>query len=133
MRESIGQSEKVTNGIRILVNSFYIPEQSEPTADVYFFAYRVEIKNESNEQVQLISRHWLINDGHGKVQEVRGPGVVGEQPILLPGERFVYSSFCPLSTPVGSMEGTYQMVTSNREQFNAAVGLFDLAMPTSVQ
>ena len=123
----------VTNGIRVVVHSFYIPEQSEPTSEVYFFAYRVEIRNESNEQVQLISRHWLINDGHGKVQEVRGPGVVGEQPILHPGEQFVYSSFCPLTTPAGSMEGSYQMVSSNQQQFDAAIGLFDLTMPTSVQ
>ena len=133
MREPTGQSELVTNGIRISVNSFYIPEQSKPTEDVYFFAYRVEIRNEGAARVQLISRHWIINDGHGKSQEVRGPGVVGEQPILNPGEVFAYSSFCPLSTPVGSMEGSYQMCDSHQQQFNAQIGQFLLAMPSSIQ
>ena len=123
----------VTENIRVTVQSFYIPEQSQPTDDVYFFAYRVQISNEGTHQVQLLSRHWIINDGHGKSQEVRGPGVIGEKPILDPGESFVYSSFCPLSTPVGSMEGTYQMVDEDQREFDAQIGQFLLAMPASIQ
>ena len=133
MREPSGQSEMITENIRITVQSFYIPEQSQPTDDVYFFAYRVEISNEGAHQVQLLSRHWIINDGHGKSQEVRGPGVIGEQPVLDPGESFVYSSFCPLTTPVGSMEGTYQMVDEEQREFDAQIGQFLLAMPASIQ
>lgn len=123
----------ITQNIRVTVQSFYIPEQSQPTDDVYFFAYRVQISNEGSSQVQLLSRHWVINDGHGKSQEVRGPGVIGEQPVLDPGESFVYSSFCPLSTPVGSMEGTYQMVDEEQREFDAQIGQFLLAMPASIQ
>ena len=133
MREPSGHSEMITQNIRVTVQSFYIPEQSQPTDDVYFFAYRVQISNEGSSQVQLLSRHWVINDGHGKSQEVRGPGVIGEQPVLDPGESFVYSSFCPLSTPVGSMEGTYQMVDEEQREFDAQIGQFLLAMPASIQ
>lgn len=132
MREATGQSDTVTQDIRVAVNSFYIPEQSKPTEDVYFFAYRVQISNEGTERVQLLSRYWLISDGHGKVQEVRGPGVVGEQPVLEPGASFVYSSFCPLATPVGSMEGAYQMLGNSEREFEVAIGQFLLAMPASV-
>ena len=133
MREPTGHSERITHNIRVAVHAFYIPEQSQPTEDVYFFAYRVEISNEGSAQVQLLSRHWEIDDGHGKTQEVRGPGVVGEQPVLAPGESFVYSSFCPLSTPVGSMQGTYQMRDSDEREFDVQIGQFLLAMPSSIQ
>ena len=97
--EPTGQSESLTNGIRIAVKSFYIPEQSQPTEDHYFFAYRVQIRNEGTEAAQLISRHWLITDGDGEKHEVRGPGVIGEQPVLHPGEQSRYSSFCPQKPP----------------------------------
>ena len=131
--ESTGYSEAVTNGIRIIVKSFYISDQSEPTEDHYFFAYRVQIRNEGEQTAQLMSRYWLIVDGNGQKHEVSGPGVIGEQPLLHPGEHFVYSSFCPLKTPVGSMEGTYQMIGENQQVFDAEIGQFTLAMPTSVQ
>ena len=133
MREPTGHSEKVTHHIRVAVQAFYVPEQSQPTEEVYFFAYRVQISNEGDSEVQLLSRHWVIDDGHGKTQEVRGPGVVGEQPVLAPGESFVYSSFCPLTTPVGSMEGTYQMRDSQDREFDVQIGQFLLAMPSSIQ
>ena len=131
--EPTGQSESLTNGIRVAVRSFYIPEQSQPTEDHYFFAYRVQIRNEGTESAQLISRHWMITDGDGEKHEVRGPGVIGEQPVLHPGEQFVYSSFCPLKTPVGYMEGSYQMVAESQKTFDATIAQFTLAMPISVQ
>jgi ApaG protein len=131
--ESTGYSEAVTNGIRIIVKSFYISEQSEPTEDHYFFAYRVQIRNEGEQTAQLMARYWMITDGNGQKHEVSGPGVIGEQPVLHPGEHFVYSSFCPLQTPVGSMEGTYQMICENQQTFEAQIAQFTLAMPTSVQ
>ena len=131
--EPTGQSDILTNGIRVVVKSFYIPEQSQPTEDHYFFAYRVQISNEGSEVAQLVSRHWHITDGNGDKHEVQGPGVIGEQPVLQPGEQFVYSIFCPLTTPVGYMEGTYQMIAESQKSFDAQIAQFTLAMPISVQ
>ncbi len=122
----------ITEGVRIEVRSRYIPERSDPDGQFYFFAYRVQISNEGDEPIQLVSRHWIITDGNSKVEQVRGPGVVGEQPLLRPGESFEYVSGCPLRTPVGSMHGTFQMVAENRE-FDAEVAPFTLALPNILQ
>lgn len=97
-------SEKVTRSVRVTVDSFFVPGRSAPDHDYYFFAYRVTLDNEGDTTVQLLTRHWVITNAHGDVKEVRGPGVVGEQPVLEPGESFEYTSFCPLPTPVGAID-----------------------------
>jgi ApaG protein len=102
-------SEAVTHSIRVEVMSKYSPENSRPLQDVWVFEYTVRITNQGAETVQLVSRHWIITDALDHVEEVQGPGVVGEQPVLAPGESFKYSSWCPLKTPTGMMQGTYQM------------------------
>jgi ApaG protein len=119
-------SEAVTRGIRVQVDSEYLPEQSDPQNQYYFFSYHITITNEGRETVQLLHRHWIIKDGDGKIEEVKGPGVVGEQPVLEPGEAFDYTSFCPLHTPMGSMKGTYLMKTESGESFDADIGEFKL-------
>jgi ApaG protein len=125
-------SNALTNGIRVTVSSAYIPAQSAPKARRYVFAYTVRISNEGSEAAQLKSRHWIITDGNGKVEEVRGPGVVGEQPMLRPGEHFEYTSGCVLETPRGSMEGTYQMVQADGTEFDATIAPFALVLPYSL-
>ena len=120
-------SEALTRGIRVTVQSEYVPERSDPEKEVYFFAYHVTVSNEGSETAQLISRHWIITDAMGKVEEVRGPGVVGEQPVLEPGEKYQYTSACPLKTPTGLMHGTYQMRLENGKTFDAEIGEFQLA------
>jgi ApaG protein len=125
-------SNAITNGIRVTVSSNYIPAQSAPKARRYVFAYTVRIVNEGNESAQLKSRHWIITDGNGKIEQVRGPGVVGEQPMLRPGEHFEYTSGCVLETPRGSMEGTYQMVRSDGTEFDATIAPFALMLPYSL-
>jgi ApaG protein len=125
-------SEKTTRGIRIRVRSSFIPERSEPDENHWFFIYNVEISNVGNETAQLISRHWIITDANGAVQEVKGPGVVGKQPILQPGESFEYTSACPLETSFGTMHGTYQMVTRGGEQFEAEIAPFSLSEPNAI-
>jgi ApaG protein len=125
-------SNAITNGIRVTVTSNYIPAQSAPKARRYVFAYTVRIANEGTESAQLKSRHWIITDGNGKVEQVRGPGVVGEQPMLRPGEHFEYTSGCVLETPRGSMEGTYQMVRSDGSEFDASIAPFALMLPYSL-
>jgi ApaG protein len=127
-----GMSDATTRGVRVRVSSLYIPERSSPPENEYFFAYRVRISNEGQETVQLVSRHWVITDSVGRVEEVKGPGVVGEQPVLGPGESFEYTSYCPLKTPIGSMHGTYQMVTANGQRFDAEIAPFSLAVPTAL-
>jgi ApaG protein len=122
-------SEALTRGIRIRAQPQFDPSRSEPTAGQWFFLYTITIENLAEETVQLLTRHWIITDGNGHVEEVRGPGVVGEQPILAPGEAFQYTSGCPLPTEVGKMEGTYQMVTQSGEAFDAAIAPFTLAAP----
>jgi ApaG protein len=122
----------ITRGIRVSVKSFYLAERSSPASQQYAFAYTVRIANEGPETAQLKSRHWIITDGDGKVQEVRGEGVVGAQPRLSPGQHFEYTSWCMLATPHGSMHGTYQMVTDEGEQFDAAIAPFPLALPYSL-
>jgi ApaG protein len=125
-------SNAITHGIRVTVSSNYIPAQSAPKARRYVFAYTVRIANEGTEAAQLKSRHWIITDGNGKVEQVRGPGVVGEQPMLRPGEHFEYTSGCVLETPRGSMEGTYQMQRSDGTQFDATIAPFALMLPYSL-
>ena len=113
-------SNAITNGIRVTVSSNYIPAQSAPKARRYVFAYTVRIANEGTESAQLKSRHWIITDGNGKVEEVRGPGVVGKQPSLDPGEALEYRSGCVLKTSRGTMRGSYQMERSDGTSFDAA-------------
>jgi ApaG protein len=125
-------SDATTRGVRVQVRSSYVPERSSPEESHYFFAYRVRISNLGEETVQLVSREWIITDAEGNRQQVNGPGVVGEQPILEPGERFEYTSFCPLPTAIGSMHGTYQMVAAGGEQFDAEIPPFSLAIPTAL-
>ena len=125
-------SDATTRGVRVQVRSTYLPERSSPADSHYFFTYRVRISNGGGEAVQLVSRHWVIADADGRVEEVRGPGVVGEQPVLEPGEAFEYTSFCPLPTPIGSMHGTYQMVTAGGSAFDAEIAAFSLAVPTAL-
>jgi ApaG protein len=122
----------VTRGIKIAVKSFYLPERSAAGANQFAFGYTVRISNEGQATAQLRSRHWIITDGDGKVQEVRGDGVVGAQPVLRPGQHFEYTSWCMLATPHGSMHGTYQMVTEDGEQFDAQIAAFPLALPYSL-
>ena len=107
----------------------FVSEQSDPAADLYLFAYTIRVENTGDVPGQLLSRHWIITDGNGKVEEVRGPGVVGEQPRLAPGESFEYTSGCPLSTPYGTMRGTYQCVTSDGAAFEVAIPEFVLTVP----
>jgi ApaG protein len=108
-------SEAVTHNVRVEVESQYAPEHSQPFQNEWFFHYTVRITNEGDETVQLISRHWIITDATGHTDEVQGPGVVGEQPVLAPGESFQYTSGCPLRTSSGVMRGTYHMVDEDVE------------------
>jgi ApaG protein len=119
----------VTRGISVTVTPRFMPEESSPEDGRYFFAYSVEIINTGLERVQLRARYWRIVDGNGNLQEVRGAGVVGKQPVLGPGESFHYTSGCPLPTPDGTMEGTYDMVTATGETFLAAIPAFSLDSP----
>jgi ApaG protein len=125
-------STTITNGIRVSVQAVYVPEQSAPKAKRYVFAYTVKIENEGGSTAQLKSRHWIITDGEGKVEEVRGPGVVGQQPMLRPGEHFEYTSGCVLQTPRGEMKGTYQMHRPDGSSFDATIAPFALALPYSL-
>jgi ApaG protein len=125
-------SECLTRNIRIRVESRYEPERSDPSEGAWFFVYRIRISNEGPETVQLMSRHWIITDGNGKVEEVRGPGVIGEQPVLEPDQSFEYSSGCPLGTEFGTMHGSYQMVTLNGEHFEVEIAPFALSLPYAI-
>lgn len=115
--------------IRVSARTAYLREQSEPERDRYVFAYTITIENAGTATAQLISRHWIITDALGKVQEVRGDGVVGEQPVLAPGTSFEYTSGAVLETPVGTMQGSYQMVADDGSGFDAAIPTFRLAVP----
>lgn len=125
-------SEAVTRGVRVRVKSTYDGDRSRPSQGQWFFLYTIRIANEGTETVQLLTRHWIITDATGHIEEVRGPGVVGEQPMLEPGESFEYTSGCPLTTPFGTMKGTYQMVTSRGERFDAQIAEFELSEPYTV-
>lgn len=107
----------------------YIPDQSDPENERYVFAYTITIENVGSVPAQLISRHWIITDANDEVQEVRGLGVVGHQPLLKPGEKFEYTSGCQLDTPVGTMRGSYQMTADDGTQFEASIPEFTLAIP----
>lgn len=125
-------SDTVTRGIRILVRPEYMAAESNPDQGHYLFAYHITIRNEGGVTVQLRSRHWLITNGEGQVEEVRGPGVVGQQPRLEPGASFDYTSYCPLDTPVGTMQGSFQMFDENGEEFDAVIEPFGLSRPGSL-
>ena len=125
-------SEAVTHGIRVRVESEYAPTRSNPAKNEWFFLYTVTISNERNDTVQLVTRHWIVTDGTGHVEQIKGPGVVGQQPTLAPGESFEYTSGCPLGTPFGVMEGTYQMIASSGESFDAKIAPFTLSEPYRV-
>ena len=122
----------LTQGIKVTVTSQYVPQQSSPQGKRYVFAYTVKIQNEGSTAAQLKTRHWIITDGNGKVEEVRGPGVVGQQPLLRPGEQFEYTSGCVLETPRGSMRGSYQMFRQDGSSFDAQIAPFSLALPYSL-
>ena len=119
----------VTREVEVSVESFFLESESDPEQNRFSFAYRVQLKNLGGETVQLISRHWIITDSVGKVQHVKGPGVVGEQPVLKPGASYQYTSGSRLESPMGTMEGTYQMVTDEGENFDIQIPMFTLAVP----
>ena len=122
---------KTTNNINVSVKSYYLEEQSEPDEQHYVWAYQVTINNIGQQTVQLKKRYWKITDSNGTNKEVRGAGVIGEQPILRPGEKFEYTSGTPLSTPSGFMEGYYEMETTDGNKFDASIPLFSLDSPYS--
>jgi ApaG protein len=123
----VSSSEAVTRHVRVQVDCRFSSERSDPARREYFFLYTVRITNDGTEAVQLLNRHWIITNAHGRIEEVRGPGVVGQQPRLGPGESFEYTSGCPLDTPFGSMRGTYELVASDRgERFDIEIAPFAL-------
>ena len=119
--------------IRVDVETSYLDDQSDPHQSRYVFAYTITIRNEGQVAARLLTRHWVITDANGKVEEVRGDGVMGEQPYLKPGQGFRYSSGAVIETPVGSMQGTYQMLADDGAQFDAPIEPFSLAMPGILQ
>lgn len=123
-----GAYEAVTNGVVVRVTPTFLPDQSNPP-QMWVWAYAVEIENRSVHTVQLVSRHWIITDALGRIEEVAGPGVVGEQPVIGPGQTHAYASGCPLPTPSGSMEGSYRMMTEDGGAFDAAIPAFSLDLP----
>lgn len=125
-------SQAVTRHIRVRVDTELDDELSAPGEGRWFYRYTVRLTNEGDETVQLLTRHWIITDGEGRTEEVRGPGVVGYQPVLAPGQSFEYTSGCPLTTSFGVMYGTYQMVTSDGEAFDAEIAPFELSEPHQV-
>jgi len=125
-QESAPMSDRVTSDIRVEVMSRYSPESSRQLPGAWVFQYTVRITNQGIETVQLLSRHWIITDALDHTEEVKGPGVVGEQPVLAPGESFKYSSWCPLRTPTGMMRGTYQMVRQGGSHFDIEIAPFAL-------
>jgi ApaG protein len=125
-------SEATTRNIRVRVQAQYDSRRSSPKQSQWFFLYTVNITNEGQDTVKLISRHWVITDGMGKIEEVRGAGVVGNQPTLVPGQSFEYTSGCPLTTPFGSMHGTYQLINQSNEEFDIEIAPFTLTEPYSI-
>lgn len=122
--------ESLTSNVLIQVQPAYVKDQSSPERDYYFFAYEVTIHNQSERSLQLMRRHWVITDGLGRVEEVEGEGVVGKQPLLEPGERFQYTSFCPLPTPTGSMQGSYFFKDKRGEFVEVKIPMFLLCEPS---
>jgi len=127
--KQMSTSEATTRNIRVSVQAQYDASRSSPRQSQWFFLYTVNITNESRDTVQLVSRHWIITDGMGKVEEVQGPGVVGIQPVIAPGQSFEYTSGCPLATPFGSMHGTYQIIKRGEGQFDIEIAPFTLTEP----
>jgi ApaG protein len=125
-------SSALTEGILVTVESEYIPERSSVSSRQFAFAYTVRIANQGSEAAQLRSRHWIITDSNGDVQEVRGEGVVGEQPLLQPGQHFEYTSWCVIATASGTMRGTYQMVRPDGGGFDAEIAPFRLGLPQTL-
>ena len=121
--------QETRHKIRVEVETAYLEDQSDPVERRYVFSYTITIRNEGQTPARLVTRHWVITDANGKVQEVRGDGVVGEQPYLKPGQGFRYSSGAVIETPVGVMQGSYQMVADDGAKFDAPISPFRLAMP----
>jgi ApaG protein len=119
----------LTHDIEVTVEPFYLADQSEPDDSRYVWGYRIVIANRSNRTVQLLSRYWHITDANGQVDEVRGPGVVGEQPVLAPGDSYEYQSGCPLETSSGVMKGRYRMEDQTGRQFDVEIPAFSLDLP----
>jgi ApaG protein len=126
---TVSSSETTTRDVKVQAEPRYSPEHSEPQRQEWFFLYTITITNQGRETVQLLSRHWVVTDALGNVEEVRGPGVVGHQPVLKPGESFEYTSGCPLKTPFGSMRGSYEMITERGERFLVDIAPFILREP----
>jgi ApaG protein len=123
----------VTRNVRVTVEAQFAPERSNVAKGVWFFVYTIVIRNEGAEPVKLLNRHWIITDAQGEVEEVRGAGVVGNQPHLGPGESFQYTSGCPLRTPFGSMHGSYEMTTDDGRRFDVSIPPFALRDPRMMQ
>ncbi|MCX7977667.1 MAG: Co2+/Mg2+ efflux protein ApaG [Bdellovibrionaceae bacterium] len=121
-----------TPRFEISASTAWIAEESRPEQGYHFFAYRISIKNVGEIPAQLISRHWIISDSHGRIEEVRGPGVVGQQPRIMPGETFEYESACPLNSPHGSMKGSYTMISDEGEEFDVEIPEFWLVSPMAL-
>ena len=117
------------NNIEIFTSPDYLPDRSDPIKSYYFFSYQIKIVNRSVETVQLISRYWHIVDGQGRAEDIYGPGVVGKTPILKPNDLFEYTSFCPLPTPLGFMEGSYRMLDESGKEFDVPIERFQLVAP----
>jgi len=117
------------NSVEITVKPNYVPEKSNPVGSYYLFSYHITIFNRGGNQIELLSRYWHITDGHGNTEDIHGPGVIGEQPKILPGELFEYTSFCPLPTPMGFMEGSFRMVDDSGNEFDAIINPFRLVAP----
>lgn len=121
--------QSTTHGVTVRVAVSFLPEQSDPSSSRWFWAYHIRIENGSSQPVQLLTRNWIIVDGRGRHEEVEGEGVVGEQPVIAPGESFDYVSGCPLSTPNGAMVGSYGMIDANGAEFDVAIPQFPLTGP----
>ncbi len=131
--KSLFSEVATTRGITVRVSVSYLPEQSEPGRGRWFWAYHIRIENEGDQAVQLLTRHWIITDGRGSRHSVEGEGVVGEQPMIMPDNSFDYVSGCPLSTPAGSMQGSYQMLAEDGEVFAVDIPKFQLVAPAVAQ
>ena len=128
--EAMAESKRYE--IEVVAKPAYLADQSDPAKNQYVFAYTITITNTGNVTAQLISRHWMITDGEHRVQEVKGLGVIGQQPVLKPGERFEYTSGASIPTPVGTMRGSYQMVAEDGHSFEAAIPSFTLSVPRTL-
>ena len=126
------ESDATTRGVRVQVRSVFVPERSSPEQGQWFFAYQIVSTNSNADQVQLLTRHCIITDGNGSEEEVKGPGVVGEQPLLEQGQSFEYTSACPLGTSVGTMRGSYHMISQDGEEFDVKIAPFTLVEKSSV-